>query len=261
MTPVDLALLVVTAVVGLIVGSFCTVLIDRVPQEEAVSFPWRCPSCRNPLSHAETLPVISWAIQGARCRSCGSRISVRYPFIELLTAGLYVGVVAVLGLSWELPAMLYLTGIGVALAFIDLDTMRLPNVLTLPSYPIVALLLALPAAADGAWDQYIRALLGAAAMFAAYLLLAIVNPAGMGMGDVKFAGVIGMALAWFGWDVWLVGVLLAFLLGAVVGIGMIVRGRGRGASIPFGPFMVAGALIAVLLTPQIAERYAVILVG
>lgn len=257
----DLALLAVTAVVGLLVGSFCTVLIDRVPQEEAVSLPWRCPACRNPLSAAQTVPVVSWVMQGGRCRSCGNRISARYPLIELLTAALYVGVVSVVGLTWDLPAMLFLTGIGVAMAFIDLDTMRLPNVLTLPSYPIMALLLAMPAVIDGAWDQFLRALVGGAAMFAVYLLLAVINPSGMGMGDVKLAGVIGMALAWLGWDVWVVGLFLAFLLGAVVGIGMIVRGHGRGASMPFGPFMVSGAIIAILLTAQIAERYSVILVG
>ena len=95
------------------------------------------------------------------------------------------------GLTWQLPAYLYLTAVGVALAFIDLDTKRLPNVLTLPSYPIMAGLLLIPAVADGLWGDFGRAMLGALALFAFYLLLALVYPAGMGMGDVKLAGVLG----------------------------------------------------------------------
>ena len=95
------------------------------------------------------------------------------------------------GLAWELPAYLYLGAVGIALAAIDLDTHRLPNVLTLPSYGVLAVLFLLPALIDGRWDDYLRAALGGAALFAFYFLLVLVYPKGMGFGDVKLAGVLG----------------------------------------------------------------------
>ena len=160
------------------------------------------------------------------------------------------------GLTWELPAYLYLTAVGVALAFIDLDTKRLPNALTLPSYPIVAGLLLLPAVVYSQWGDFGRAMLGGLGLFVFYLLLALVYPAGMGMGDVKLSGTLGMALAWLGWGEWLVGSFMAFLLGAFVGLGMMLfRGAGRKSAIPFGPFMLGGALLGILLGPAIADWY------
>jgi leader peptidase (prepilin peptidase)/N-methyltransferase len=123
-------------------------------------------------------------------------------------------------------------------------------------------LLLLPAVADGAWSAYGRALLGGVALFAFYLVLALVYPAGMGLGDVKLAGVLGMALAWLGWGVWLVGAFLGFLLGAVVGLGlMAVRRAGRRTAIPFGPFMVAGTLLAIVWGQDIADWYVGLLGG
>jgi leader peptidase (prepilin peptidase)/N-methyltransferase len=94
------------------------------------------------------------------------------------------------------------------------------------------------------------------ALFLLYLVMALVYPAGMGMGDVKLAGVLGMGLAWLGWGEWVVGAFLAFLLGAVVGIGlMLFRRAGRRSAIPFGPFMVAGALLGIVVGPQVADWY------
>ena len=151
--------------------------------------------------------MLSWLILRGRCRDCGARISARYPGVELLTGALFLLVTVTIGLTWELPAYLYLTAVGVALAFIDLDTKRLPNVMTLPSYPIVAGLLLIPAVVYDQWGDFGRAMLGGLGLFAFYLVLALVYPAGMGMGDVKLAGPLGMALAWLGWGEWLVGQL------------------------------------------------------
>ena len=95
------------------------------------------------------------------------------------------------GLAWDLPAYLYLGAVGVALAAIDLDTKRLPNVIVLPSYPVAAVLFLLPALLEGQWDNYVRAIAGAAALFGVFFLLALIHPAGMGFGDVKLAGVLG----------------------------------------------------------------------
>jgi leader peptidase (prepilin peptidase)/N-methyltransferase len=146
--------------------------------------------------------------------------------------------------------------VGIALAAIDLDTHRLPNALTLPSYGVLAALLLLPAAIEGRWDDYLRAALGGVALFAFYFLLVLVYPKGMGLGDVKLAGVLGIALGWLGWGSVLVGGFLGFLLGAAVGGGLMVLGKaGRKSKIPFGPFMVAGALLAVFVGQDFADWY------
>ncbi len=191
-----------------------------------------------------------------KCRHCGEPISARYPAVELLTGALFGAMAWRFDLSTELPAFLYLAAVGVALAFIDYDTKRLPNALTLPSYAVGGALLLLPAAIEPDWPSYLRALLGLVALFAFYFLLAFIYPAGMGFGDVKLAGVLGLYLGWLGWGVLLVGGFLGFLLGAVIGVALMVAGRARRkATIPFGPFMVAGALLAVLWGQQVADWY------
>lgn len=263
MDPVALVIIVFITLAGLAIGSFLNVVIWRVPRgESVVAPPSHCPSCDAQIRGRDNIPVVSWLILRGKCRDCGAPISARYPGVELLTGVMFLVMTLVLGITWELPAYLYLTAVCIALAFIDLDTKRLPNVLTLPSIAVFAGLLLLPAVADGAWSDYLRALLGGLALFAFYFALALVYPAGMGMGDVKLAPTLGMALAWFGWGEWAVGAFLAFLIGAVVGIGlMVVRRAGRRSAIPFGPFMVAGTFLGILAGPAIADWYAGLLVG
>ncbi len=257
MDPVEVVLAGFITCLGLVVGSFLNVVIWRVPRgQSVVSPPSHCPRCDAPIRTRDNIPVLSWLMLRGRCRDCGARISARYPGVEALTAGLFLLVTISLGLTLDLPAFLYLTALGVALALIDLDTKRLPNALTLPAYPIVAALLVLPAAVDGQWGDYGRAMVGALALFGLYLIMALVYPAGMGMGDVKLSGVLGMALAWLGWAQWIVGSFLAFLLGAIVGVGlMLFRGAGRRTAIPFGPYMLVGALLGILAGSAIADWY------
>jgi leader peptidase (prepilin peptidase) / N-methyltransferase len=255
--PLEYAYVAFVAVLGLAIGSFLNVVIWRVPRGESVVTPSsHCPNCDMQISPRDNIPVLSWLLLRGRCRGCGSSISARYLVVEVLTALTFGLLACDLGLAWQLPAYLYLAAVGIALAFIDLDTKRLPNALTLPSVPIMAVLLALPAIMQGRWDDYLRALLGGGALFAFYLLLAIVYPAGMGMGDVKLAPTLGIALAWFGWGPFVVGAFLAFLLGGVVGVAlMVLRKAGRRSAIPFGPFMVAGAGIGILAGPELAAWY------
>lgn len=251
------ALVLGVGIIGLLIGSFLNVVIYRVPAgESVVSPPSHCPGCDTPIAPRDNIPVLSWILLRGRCRTCGAPISVRYPLVELLT-GLLFGLMAWrFGLSWELPAFLYLVAVGVALSAIDLDTRRLPNVLTLPSYVVAGLLLLLPAWLDSRWDDYGRALAGAAILFGLYFLLALIYPAGMGFGDVKLAGVLGMYLGWLGWGVLLVGGFLGFLLGAVVGVAlMVVKRAGRRSALPFGPFMVAGALLGIVVGQPIFDWY------
>ncbi len=250
-------------VLGLIIGSFLNVVIWRVPRGESiVSPPSACPSCGHEIRVYDNIPVVSWLILRGKCRDCGAPISGRYPLVELGTGALFAIMAARFGLSWELPAYLYLAAISVVLALIDLDVKRLPNVIVMPSYVVAGLLLLLPAVLMPNWPDYLNAWLGAAALFAFYFLLAFIYPAGMGFGDVKLAGVLGLYLGWLGWGPVIVGGFLGFLLGAVVGIGILLtRKGGRKTAIPFGPFMLAGALLAVLWGESLADLYTGVVFG
>ena len=256
-------IIVGAGLLGLIIGSFLNVVIWRVPRGESiVSPPSACPQCGHEIRVNDNIPVVSWLVLRGKCRDCGHPISARYPLVELGTGLLFAAMAWRFGLSWELPAYLYFAAIAVALALIDLDTRRLPNVITLPSYAVAGALLLLPAVLDGSWDAYLRAWLGGLALFAFYFLLAFIYPAGMGFGDVKLAGVIGLYLGWLGWGSVLVGAFLGFLLGAVVGVALIVFGSaGRKSAIPFGPFMLAGAFIAVMWGQNLSDLYATAVFG
>ena len=210
--PTVLPLVVLAGVLGLAVGSFLNVVIYRVPRGESLVKPRsHCPGCNRPIAPYDNIPLLSWLLLRGRCRQCHEPISVRYPAVELLTGILFAAVTARLldDQPWAVPAYLFFAAVGVALAGIDLDVQRLPDVLTLPSYPAMAVLLLLPAIADDQWSWYLRAALGGVALFAFYFVLLFVYPAGMGFGDVKFSGVVGIALTWFGWPVLAVGGFLA----------------------------------------------------
>jgi leader peptidase (prepilin peptidase)/N-methyltransferase len=246
------------ALLGLFVGSFLNVVIHRVPIDESVVRPRsRCPGCGHEIAWYDNLPVLSWLLLRGKCRSCKETISIRYPVIELLTAVVFGALAwAMADQPWAVPAYLWVGGAGVALAAIDIDTKRLPDVITLPSYPVVGVLLLIPAVVYDAWGDYLRAWLAAVALAAFYFLLAYIKPGAMGMGDVKLAGVLGLALGWIGWGVVILGGFLGFLLGGVLGVVLMAAGRaGRKSKIPFGPFMLLGALIAVLWGQAFVDWY------
>lgn len=250
------ALVVLAAVLGVVIGSFLNVVVWRVPRGESVVRPGsHCPRCGREIRGRDNVPVLSWLLLRGRCRDCSEPISVRYPLVELVTGVLFAVMAWRFGLAWELPAYLYLAAIAVALALIDVDVRRLPDAIVLPSYLVTGALL-LPAVVDSRWDDLLRAVLGGAILFAVYFVLAFVNPRGMGFGDVKLAGVLGAYLGWLGWGVLGVGAFLGFLLGGLYGgVLMVLRKAGRKSAIPFGPFMLAGALVAVLVGQRIADGY------
>jgi leader peptidase (prepilin peptidase)/N-methyltransferase len=158
-----------------------------------------------------------------------------------------------------LPAYLYLGALGVALALIDFDIKKLPNVLTLPAYAVGPALLVVAVVSNhhGGWSALLRGLGGLAAMFAFYYLLWFgTGGRGMGFGDVKLAGVVGLFLAFLGWQVWIVGLFAGFFVGGLVGIALMAGGHaGRKTKLPYGPFMLVGALIAILVGSGIAHSY------
>ena len=250
-------LAVAAGILGLLIGSFLNVVIHRVPLGESVVHPRsRCPGCGTELAPRDNVPVLSWVLLRGRCRTCGEPISPRYPLVELGTAVLFAAVAVWCGLSWALPAYLYLAAISVALSAIDLDVRRLPDKIVLPSYVVALVLLLLPSIAEGRWDAYLRAALTGVGLFAFYFLLALIYPAGMGFGDVKLSGVLGIYLGWYSWGLAILATFVAFLLGAVVGVVVMVRTReGRRTKVPFGPFMLVGTFLALFVGQRVIDWY------
>lgn len=247
---------VVAAVLGLVVGSFLNVVIHRVPRGESVVRPGsRCPACGKEIRARHNVPVFGWLVLRGRCADCGVRIGVRYPLVELATSALFAALAARLAVP-DLPAFLYFGAIGIALALIDLDCRRLPNAIVLPAYPVLAVLLTGSALWRHDGWSLARAAIGGAALFAFFLLLVLAYPAGMGWGDVKLAGLLGLTLGYLSWSALVVGALAGFVLGAVTGVAVIAARRGdRRTALPFGPFMIAGALLAIFLGGPIARFY------
>jgi leader peptidase (prepilin peptidase) / N-methyltransferase len=261
--PDDVLLVLLTVaigVIGLIIGSFLNVVIWRVPRGESVVHPpSACPRCGHVIRARDNVPVFSWLVLRGRCRDCAAPIAARYPLVELGTGLLFALTAWLAGPTWILPALLYLAGISVALALIDIDTKRLPDAIVLPAYPVACALLALASWNPGGesdWPALVRAGIGAVVMFGIYFVTVLVYPAGMGFGDVKLAGVLGLYLGWFGWGALFVGWFAAFLLGGLFSIGLLVTGRARLKSgIPFGPWMLLGAGVGILVGQQVADWY------
>lgn len=158
-----------------------------------------------------------------------------------------------IGPGAALPAYAFLAVIAVALAVIDVRVHRLPDRIVLPAYPVLIAALTLASAVSGDWAALGRALVAGVALFAIYLLLALINPAGMGLGDVKLAGLLGLALGWLGWAELVVGAFGAFLLGGLYALGLLaLRRANRHTAMPFGPWMLAGAAFGVAAGPWFA---------
>lgn len=250
-------------VLGLVVGSFLNVVVYRVPRGRSVVRPVSaCPHCGRPIRRRHNVPVLGWLVLRGRCADCSAPISVRYPLVELATGGLFLVL-----FEWAdrtrqlnvLPALLYFGAIGLALALIDLDCRRLPDAIVLPAYPVLAVLLTGSAALRQDWWSLARAGAGGLLLFGFFALLAC-YPSGMGFGDVKLAGPLGALLAYLSWAALVVGAFTAFALGALAGLWLVAtRRRGRGATLPFGPFLVAGALLAVFTAEPIATGYLALL--
>lgn len=256
-------LIALCALFGLAIGSFLNVVIWRLPRGESLSKPpSACPKCGKQIAPYDNIPVISWVLLGAKCRGCKAPISARYPLVELITGAAFAGVGWKFTSSiWTLDDLLvllpflYLAAIGVALAFIDLDTHKLPNKIVLPAYVITPLLLLVATLAmSQPMSWMLRALIGGAALYAFYFVLCVIG--GMGFGDVKLAGILGMALAWLGWEYLAVGAFAPFVLGGLFSLGLIVARRAkRKDSIPFGPWMILGAFLAFAVAEPIASWY------
>ncbi|ADY56221.1 Prepilin peptidase [Syntrophobotulus glycolicus DSM 8271] len=229
-------------ILGLLIGSFLNTVIYRVPRRESfVVTRSHCPNCGHCLKPWELVPVLSYLIQKGRCRKCGIKISLRYPAVEILTGIIFI-LIAMYSDWAAIPELL--TGLAfasllIALSFIDMETMRLPN-------SLVTGLFLLGAIKIGVFSKpgFFSAGLGAVGTAGCFLILHLIYNGGIGLGDVKLAGALGFFL---GFPDIIFAVLVGSLLGTLIALLLIVTGRkGLNEPIPFGPFLAVGAFLMFL---------------
>jgi len=236
-------------VFGAVVGSFLNVVVRRLPRGESLVHPRsRCPSCGTPIAGYDNIPIFSWLVLRGRCRHCQAPISPRYPAVELLTAVTFAAVVLVGGLDDDLVLELPFVAALIALAGIDYDHKLLPNRIV---YPLAVWGLVATVLVDR--DDLVEHLVAGAGAFLFLFLAVLAYPRGMGMGDVKLAGAMGLYL---GVSV-IPALLIAFLSGSIVGIVILARegAAARKKAVPFGIFLALGGIVAVLVGPDLVELY------
>ena len=278
--------LIFSVIFGLMVGSFLNVVIHRLPkmmdnaeslyfqqrqdlaagfsEEEVLAKPQpakytivtprsACPKCGHNITALENIPIISYMVLGGKCKGCKTRISMRYPLIEALTGAL-IGLVAYqYGYTYTtLFAWIFVFAL-VTLTFIDFDTQLLPDDITLPLLWL-GLIFNLNGGFTDLKSAVIGAILGYLILWSVYWAFKLVTgKEGMGYGDFKLLGAIG---AWFGWQMLPAVILLSSVVGAVIGIGLIVfKGKGGGTAIPFGPFLALGGIAALFFGQQLMQFY------
>lgn len=264
---------------GLLVGSFLNVVIHRLPimmekewhanclalqgseltepQEKytLVSPRSSCPKCKRSISALENIPVISYLLLGGKCKGCNTKISMRYPLVELFTGALIGAVAYKFGYSaTTLFTAIFIFAL-VALTFIDFDTQLLPDDITLPLLWL-GLLFNISNGFVDLKSAVIGAMAGYLILWSIYWMFKLVTgKEGMGYGDFKLLAAIG---AWFGWQMLPAVILLSSVLGAVIGIGLIAfQGKGKNTAIPFGPFLALGGVAALFYGPQLARLYGI----
>lgn len=237
-------------IAGALVGSFLNVVIYRLPRGESLISPRSsCPGCGTAISPRDNVPVLSWLLLRGRCRSCERSISIRYPLVELLTAAVFLVVVLTRGLNEDLVLTLPLAAILIAVAGIDLEHRIVPNRILAP-----AALWGVAASALIATDDLPEQLIAGGSVLVLMLVVALAYPAGMGMGDVKLAAVMGLYL---GLAV-APALLTAFAAGSAVGLALIARhgADARKRALPFAPFLALGGLVGIVAGPELIEAYA-----
>lgn len=269
---------IVSAVFGLMVGSFLNVVIHRLPimmerawhanclELQGKDVPEQtkytlatprsvCPKCAHKIGPLENIPLISYVLLRGKCRGCSTPISLRYPLVEAVTGVLIAAVAVQYGYTWTtLFAWLFVFAL-IALTFIDFDTQLLPDDITLP-----LLWLGLLVNLNGGFTDLPSAVIGAMAGYLVlwtvfWLFKLVTGKEGMGYGDFKLLAAIG---AWFGWQILPAVILLSSISGAVIGIGLILfKGKGRNTAIPFGPFLAIGGIAALFYGQQLAQLYLV----
>lgn len=286
-------------VFGLVIGSFLNVVAYRVPAGISLLRDSRCPRCDAPVRWWQNVPVVSWVALRGRCGSCRTPISRRYPLVEALTGLLFAGLalgwfvatdrmhatasvalpsitsfddaLAAFGTAdgyagplvaqlCVLGAYLWFVAAGVVQTLIDLDTRRLPHVITDTSLLVMIGLLVAACALGADWWALARAGAGLLVLYVFYGIIRLIRPDGMGGGDVRLAALVGLALGWLGWGALIVGGFAAFVLGGLFGIALLFSRRaGRRSAIPFGPWMILGSWLGIAVGNAIGDWYVTLL--
>lgn len=239
---------------GLVVGSFMTVAVHRLPKGESVVSPRsRCPACGAEIGARDNIPVLSWLLLRGRCRRCGERISVEYPLLELATAGLVVLAAIRYPDPWQAVLVGGLLALMPGIALIDLRHRIIPNRLTYPALILFTVLILLAWSIGDAVDPLLAGI--GLLLYGGILLVVAVISRGMGMGDVKLAALIGLVLGSLGLRFVGVAAASAIVLGGLGAVGALAMGKGRKSAIPFGPYLAAGAVVAGLWGEPLASWY------
>jgi leader peptidase (prepilin peptidase) / N-methyltransferase len=246
---------IIAGLLGLLIGSFLSVVVERVPKRESlVGGRSRCPSCGATIRARDNIPVFSYLLLRGRCRACEARISLRYPALEIATGALFAAVAIVHDSTYLLVLLAMFVAVMVAVAAIDLELKIIPNRITYPALPVFAAAIVVGRLAGEPLDPA-RALIGAAAYGGGFLVIAFIAPRGLGMGDVKLTALIGLVCGGLGLRFVGVAAGMAILTGGIGGIVALLAGRGRKSTIPFGPYLAAGAVASVLWGERIAAWY------
>jgi leader peptidase (prepilin peptidase) / N-methyltransferase len=247
----------VSAAGGLVLGDGLEVLVQRTGSRQPLDRPWwRCTSCGAAMRGWGLVPVVrSWAWRRS-CPSCSEPAAHRWrpAVLAVVSAAVLGGFAARIGNDVVLAPFAVLGLSLVAISAVDLEHQIIPNRLVYPTLAVVAPLLVISSAVDDRWGSLARAAIAGAAAFVGFLVVHLAVPHGMGFGDVRLAGLVGLATGWLGLGHAFVGLLAAFILGALVGVAaMAIAGAGRKTRIPFGPFLAAGAVVTVLWGSPVAH--------
>ncbi|MEO6124090.1 MAG: prepilin peptidase [Ilumatobacteraceae bacterium] len=238
-----------TTILGLLIGSFLTVVVDRVPRGKSIVTPGSaCGNCGLELGPKDLVPVFSWLVLRGRCRQCRAKIGIEPLILEIVNASLFLAFAIHFGLSWELAAFCALGAGLVALSWIDLQIKKLPRQIIYVTAAIGIPLLTIAALVRHEPKRIWMMLLGAGCALAFMALVYALSRGGMGDGDVRLSPLLGAFLGWINPGFVAVGLFLGFLTGAVVGLVLMAVGRsGRKTAVPFGPFLAVGTIAAVWL--------------
>ena len=241
---------IIAGMFGLLIGSFLNVVAWRVPRGESVVSPGsRCPGCGTPLKPYDNIPVVSWLLLRGRCRTCREPISARYPLVELATGLLWAAVVLARDDAGSIALGLILVTALVPIVLIDLEHRLIPNLITGPA-AVAAIAAGVALDFDGVPEQ----LIAGAAAGGFFLLAAMAYPRGMGMGDVKLAGVMGLCLGRAVAPAVMIALISGVLVGGIV-IARLGARVGRKTAVPFGPFLALGAVLGLFAGDAIVDWY------
>jgi leader peptidase (prepilin peptidase)/N-methyltransferase len=245
-------LVLVVGLLGLIFGSFATVLTKRVPQNISIIAPnSRCESCGALIPRRYLIPLMSFLVLRGRSKCCDTQLSWQYPLIELTTAALFLISYGAVGASLEILPLLILAILTMPLVLTDIKVQRLPNALTYSGILAGIASAIIISIAQGSTRPFIYSLLLTFISGLAFLMLNLLSRGGMGMGDVKLAAMLGTLLSPFGWSTLGTGFIFAFFLGATIGLLLLASKKAtRKTLIPFGPYMLLGAWLAIGIGEQ-----------